>query len=269
MASENTRFYDSETLTEVKKVAKADGKGETNATIKHARKMGLLPSVTSIIKIMASPQLVQYRINEAIKACAEFSFDHFAAMVGGAVDVQQYIGFITEKSEEYANQCAEQGTEIHGVINRFLMNNEVPEDSGMKYVCEAITARMKELGVTNATSEKTLGSRRVGWAGTPDIFAKGDNLLWIVDTKSVDIEKFKAPHLSWRLQLGGYRPLIMDDVTTGELPLCDVVFDQFIIDRETKQCQFIPHNDMQPMAEAFQYLYEVWVRTNGYDPRRS
>jgi hypothetical protein len=46
-------------------VPNKDGDGERNTTLREARKLGLLPSVTSIIGILDKPQLTKWKMREA------------------------------------------------------------------------------------------------------------------------------------------------------------------------------------------------------------
>ena len=65
-ASESTRFYtrDGQTADEV---PSADGKKMVKTTITHARKLGLLPGYSNIIKRLAMPQLEAWKIENALR----------------------------------------------------------------------------------------------------------------------------------------------------------------------------------------------------------
>ena len=68
IGSESGHWYDGNGL--VTAVPRSDGKGMTDRiTIIHARKLGLVPSVTSILKIVDKPALTAWKINEHIRAC--------------------------------------------------------------------------------------------------------------------------------------------------------------------------------------------------------
>lgn len=69
----------------VHKLPTKDGDGERPTTIRDARKLNLLPSVTGIIGILDKPQLTKWKMREAAKAAlmvpppqGEESHDRFA-----------------------------------------------------------------------------------------------------------------------------------------------------------------------------------------------
>src|ERR1017187_7985575 len=49
-------------------VPKADGKGMTKTTLRHAKKMNLLPSVTTILRVLDKPALTAWKIEQAVLA---------------------------------------------------------------------------------------------------------------------------------------------------------------------------------------------------------
>jgi hypothetical protein len=91
----------------------ANGK-ERNTTLRDAKKLNLVPSVTTIIGMIAKPSLENWKINQALNSALTLernedeSFDSF-------------VYRCKEDSKKIGKQAAERGTQIHDLIeNGFL-----------------------------------------------------------------------------------------------------------------------------------------------------
>lgn len=104
---ESTHWYDRDGLPHYKVIG-ANGK-ERNTTLRDARKLDLLPSVTSIIKTAAAPGLEQWKINQACLACLTLP-----KVPGESLD--QFMKRAKQDAVEQAVQAAARGTEIHAAI---------------------------------------------------------------------------------------------------------------------------------------------------------
>ena len=261
--AEKTRWYDStngEIVTEslLKKPTK-DGRSTTPTTKKHAREFGYLPSVTSIISTRHSYQLEKYKIEGAVRACIDNPFA--AEPTDEAID--KYMNFVIAKSGEYAKKAADRGTQIHAGVQRFLTGIALPEplDPVTEQIAHEINKYIISQGdVLSIMCEKSLFSKEVGAAGTPDIYVVYmDGNTMVVDLKSVDFDKWKEPYVSWKLQLGGYRALLMDDGAKLVQAVCD---------REGKgPTKFIRHEGEAGWQRAFMGLLTTWIVAEDYDPR--
>ena len=262
--SSSVRWYNPETLEIVSKVPSADGKKEVNATIAHARKQGFLPSVTSILStVLAGGQgLEDWKTNQVIVACMSFPFDQDPE--NDAI-VSDYKKMIKAKSKEVANKAAEEGNILHGYMNRWMETKEIPDDPIGKNMISKIVSHLSSMvaihgQVTAISSEIPVGSKELGFCGTPDVHITfADGFVLIADLKSVDFKKYKAPYDSQRSQLGGYC------ILTKSKP--DTTLQQWVVDRATGDMIFFEHEEPEKWVKHFQCLYECFAIMKKYDAR--
>ena len=90
---------------------------ERNTTLRDAKTLGLVPSVTTIIGTIAKPSLENWKINQALNS---------------ALSLERYEDESTESfsarckydSKKISIQAAEQGTKIHGMIEKGFLGKE-------------------------------------------------------------------------------------------------------------------------------------------------
>ena len=104
---------------------------ERNTTVKDARELGLLPSVTTIIGCAAKPALDVWKQQQAILAALTLP------RLDGESE-EDWLSRVVSDSKETAKQAAERGTQIHGVIEAFYegvyINNGTPSIRHLKTV---------------------------------------------------------------------------------------------------------------------------------------
>jgi len=228
-------------------VPKADGSGETTPTLRHARKLGLLPSVTEILKVIHKPTLDVYKQNQILQSALTLpriegeDLDSFALRV--------------ELDSDQHRQAADLGTRIHAAIAGSLQGQPVSEDM-QEYLREWEGYRA---GLKEVNTELSVGSERLGYAGTLDL----DTGLSIFDFKSQDVKNDKPNFYDeWALQLAAYaeclsrgRRLISVIISTNE---------------QTKGRIYthIWPREQSYYYEAFQQAFGLWrYLRDGFDPR--
>ena len=81
-------------------------------TLRDAKKLGLLPSVTTIMKAAASPGLEAWKMNQMMLAALTLPR-------GEGENEESFIKRIQADSREHAKMAAERGTAVHAAIERF------------------------------------------------------------------------------------------------------------------------------------------------------
>jgi hypothetical protein len=81
------------------------------ATLRDARELGLVPSVTAILKLEAAPALTNWMIHQAAMACITLP------RLAGEDD-DQFIKRALEDSRAQAKKAAERGTYLHGLLEQ-------------------------------------------------------------------------------------------------------------------------------------------------------
>ena len=87
-------------------VLKKDGSGERATTLADARKLGLLPSVTSILSIKAKPGLDAWKLEQAI-------LSSLTLPRGGEETTDAFVRRVVTDMDQQSTQAAAWGTRIH------------------------------------------------------------------------------------------------------------------------------------------------------------
>jgi len=150
------------------------------STLRDARKHGWMPSVTSVLDIMAKPGLDQWKINKAISAA--LSLDRYEAETD-----EEYRKRILEHSRKESKEASERGTRIHSMLEKSFKQEEKPEGEN-----EAIFNSVKSLldincGEQEWVSEVTFSEPLLGYGGMVDLISDE----WAIDFKT---KEFGADH---------------------------------------------------------------------------
>ena len=272
-SEEACKFYRAVPLEPVYEVLLAKPKKETDgtvrtttkATITHARKFGFLASLTQTIKILHSYTLEQWKLAQMAKACA---FNPCTKEELGNPDLlDAWILRMTAKSEEYKDQRANRGKQLHADHHNWIMSGRTqwPEDPVSRAICEATQRMLDSWGAVEVKSEVSYGSRELGYAFTPDYTVVcADGRLVIPDLKTTKLQGFKDPYDSWKMQLGGER------LGFNKLGMHDnAQLIQQVSDQETGETVFVEQEDPEGWASAYEKLFGVWCQLNKYDPRKA
>lgn len=170
---------------------------ERPTTLRDARKLGLVPSVTGIIRLLSAPGLEQWKANELLMA---------ALTAPPCVGPESaWIAEIKKTAGERAAQAAELGTKIHAGVERAIRDCYY-EDSTVEYVVPAIKAIEDAFGRREWFVERSFATP-LGYGGKLDLHC--DDL--ILDIKSKDFEPgHKELHYDEHcMQLAAYRQGLM------------------------------------------------------------
>ena len=281
MSQNQGKYYDPETLTPIAQVPTVKGDKMKNVTIKEVRNMRLIPRTSTIIEEKANFGVVKYKIRQAVMACMVIPFE---GTLEGLTDMQvaqvikDYEKPVYAKASEPAASARDEGTAIHKSVYQWLELQLAPESPVHQKICDEATRFLDSIDAENLSLERSFGSLELGFAGTPDIWCEADRsslehalglvttcevgdqrVQLLIDVKSTDMAKFKAPYDSWKIQLGAYRG------GTG----CDdgTFLVQFVADREHGDCVWINHEEPDKWWRAFQALLDLWCICHSYDTR--
>lgn len=152
-------------------------KGGLRATdLRDARKQGLIPSVTTVLAVVAKHQLEVWKINQGIMAALTLPR-------GDDEPEDVYLKRIMADSKQQAKDAAEEGTRIHDQIERSYKGLRVDEYYNPHV--EAARAKVDELfpGVTDWIAEASFGSP-LGYGGKVDLHSPSTG--HVVDFKGKD-----------------------------------------------------------------------------------
>lgn len=137
--------------------------GEPRATtLRDAKKMGLLPSVTTIMKAAASPGLEAWKMNQMMLAALTLPRHE-------SESEESFIKRIQSDSREHAKMAAERGTAVHAAIERFY-EGTIQADA-MPYLEAVYKSVNNTFGDLNWAVEKSFATES-GFAGKVDLHSR-------------------------------------------------------------------------------------------------
>lgn len=167
-----------------------EGKDGAGTTLREARKLGLYPSVTTVLQVVSKYQLEMWKQREAAKAAALVAIQNPLAEFNDewAADV------INTAAKERMEATADVGTEIHDALERYGMGQDVAPE--WLPACEAVNALILEktgYGIRDFDNEVSFCDTDHGYAGKCDLSGHG----WVIDYKSKDAKDIKPNMRGW------------------------------------------------------------------------
>lgn len=224
--------------------------GDRPTNLRDARKQGLVPSVSTVLSILAKPALVQWQIRQAVLAAL--------TLPRGDDDEDTFLRRIVQDGRREAEEAARDGTAIHQAIEASFAGERVPE-AYRPHV--AGVRRMLEdnyPGVTDWVIERSF-AHPAGFGGKVDLYSPSARLIG--DHKSSSITSAVDKKLAWdqHWQLGGYSlGLEMPDARG---------FNLFVSRTEPGYVVFHewePHK-MDEGRAVFLAALELWKRLKNFD----
>lgn len=157
-----------------------------STTLREARELGLFPSVTTIMGILAKPGLDIWKTRQAVKAALLYGHGLFESD-------EARMTRIVEASEEYAREAAEFGTEVHGAFS--YDHNGSPfihTDPVREQVAQGLIEWVKVSPLQVERSEHHFVSK-LGFAGTLDVLGTWEDKPVIADFKTQEFEATAGP----------------------------------------------------------------------------
>ena len=202
--TESGHWYDQEGRPQYT-IKGANGKIR-NTTLRDARKMKLVPSVTTVEKVIAAPQLTNWMVDQAIMAAMT------CPRPDGMTD-EEYVKLVKDDSREQAKQAAELGSSIHGAIELYLTTGKYPEE--YRPHVEATWDIMLALAGYETDedpegqqwyAEQSFTHKVLGFGGKVDaIYTMGDGIVADFKTKAFDHDSLPRGWDNHARQLAAYR----------------------------------------------------------------
>jgi len=230
-------------------IGKSTGR-ERPTTLADARKLGLLPSVTTIINTIQKAGLDTWKQQQVLLAALTLP-----RMEGEPES--DWLARVMQDSKATGRDAAERGTAIHAVIEAYFDQVYMPEKP--PYLDAVTNALQDAFGSQLWLSERSFG-HPLGFGGKCDLMAKpvnGDGGGFIVDfkTKETDLTKVDV-YFEHEMQLAAYREGL--GVPTAR---CAIVF----VNALTNQVKLIEveQDRLQKGWECFEHLLRVYQIKNG------
>ena len=158
-------------------VPKKDGKGMKSTTIREARSMGLVPSVTTIMQVLDKPALGYWLQQQALFASVKMPFD------SDKYELQEWAGRVIMQSKLDSAGAADMGSLIHKNCENVFLGIEENKNTLGHLVQEKVVT---EIGDLCYYPERVVVGPE-GYAGTIDLISFENNGV-LIDFKTK--EKF-------------------------------------------------------------------------------
>lgn len=233
--------------------------GKRPTTIRDARNLKLLPSVTNVLGVIAKPQLDVWKLNQVALAAVKHPKQQ------GESD-EYWMRRIVEASKEPVIEAADLGSRIHEALE--LATDGRPFDEALRVYVEPVIAWLKGTGITIIEREVVLVNPAEGYAGRCDaLFRFGKAGTGVIDFKTRKTERGKivTPYDGQGAQLAAYAAAYFGVET---LPKC-LLANLYISTTEPGRMEVCKHADAGGEYEYFLHCCAVWRKLKGYDPRQA
>ena len=190
-------------------------------TLRDARKLDLVPSVTTILGVAAKPGLQTWLQTQVLLAALTLPRKE-------GEPEQDWLERVMSDSKAQTKQAAERGTAIHAVIESYFEQDYLPE--WPPYVKNVVKALNDAFGAQLWNSEKSF-AHELGYGGKVDLSAP--NIVVDYKTKETDLAKVE-PYHEHEMQLAAYcvgmgykleecrAAIVFVNGTTNEVKLCEI-----------------------------------------------
>ncbi len=254
IASEQGHWYDKQGNA-VYEVPRVKGGGMRPTTLADARKLGLVPSVTTILACAAKPGLEAWKAKQILEAALTLP-----RLADETLD--DYATRIIEDSKAQGRKAAERGTELHAAIELYIQYKALPMEVEAKWGqhCCKVQNTLKQYGIDilQGKSEHSFASTFWGYGGKLDTSFSDPDIVIDYKTKSDLTGKQLAwPEHCWQLSayargLDMHKPRLIN-VFIG-INDCEVKIHEW------------NEEDADKGWRAFQALLSFWQITKNYKP---
>lgn len=237
--------------------------GVRRTTLHDARRLGLLPSVTTIMRAESSPQLEAWKRQRVVEAA-------FRVAKEGGLDAGSTAFGVAVAEAAFDDTAARHGTEIHGAVEA-LLSGARPKEWAMHSqialdVLGAVVGPLERL-----QSERSLASRDLGYAGQIDIHSDE----WVIDIKTKTAEAGGtmrcALYDNHYMQLAAYRRLLEVEPPSassiGDRPRrrCGILF----VSRDAPDAVFVEaaQHNIDRGERMFSALLDFWRAKHEFPQR--
>jgi len=235
----------------------ADEKKTRSTTLADARKIGLFPSVTSILGVFNKPQLEKWKMNQVAIAA-------FKTQPQKEESEEYYCKRIINTAFEQVGDAAQLGSNIHAALELGLAGEQFNPELAT-YV-NPVIEWVRKINIRIIEREKVLVNLVHGFAGTTDVlFNFNANGVGIIDYKTRKTKPGEevTAYDGQAMQLAAYAATYFGEDRIDEVLAANI----FISSNEPGRMVVVKHTDMRKHWEAFKMATCLWRYMNSYDPR--
>lgn len=244
-AAESTHWYDRDGQPAY--TVKARDGSDRPATLRDARKLNLVPSVTTIIRCAAAPGLEIWKQKQVMLSALTLPRRPEEPEA-------DWLKRVMQDSQEQARKAAERGTSIHAAIQGFFQD-ETAEEEYQPFVQGAVDAIKKWGDLIPWTAERSF-SHSLGYGGKCDL----SRFNQVIDIKTKEFDKTDDLK-TWdehAMQLAAYHRGL-----GYERARCAIVYVSTTVPGLAKLIE-IPDGELERGWTCFYSLLHYWQAKNGY-----
>lgn len=234
---------------------KKDGNGTKPPTLADARKMGLLPGISSIVNVLPKPNLVNWRITQAILSSLTLPRNK-----GESED--EYAQRVIEDAEAQSDTARTFGSQIHQAIEDHLNGIQRMPPHLEPYLAGFMDWAKENIEDIHAL-ELVVGDPALGIAGKLDMDCTIRGLgRCVCDTKTQTIKKGFTTYPEWVCQLSAYEHCRRrEDGIDRQLV-------SIVINSAKPDQPYIHHwlGTKETGWKIFRNCLEIWMFTNQFNP---
>ena len=231
-------------------------------TLRDARELGLLPSVTTILSVLSKGALEKWKMEQVAKACWR---DLSKPMVDIPAE-DTYVRGMIDNAFQQVDAAASLGTDIHDALEKHFQGR-IDFASHLQVYVDAVDKWAKSEGIEFEKHELHLVNQAGGYAGTTDAIIRCKRGRGILDFKSRKTTAGKpcTPYDTQPIQIAAYH------AAAGLMPLsfyhCGV--NVFISTTEPGRVEatWYDHEQLERELEAFDAALTLWRHLRNFDPR--
>ena len=246
-ASEGMHWYTREGVPAY--TVKAKDGSDRPATLRDARKLNLVPSVTSVIRCAATPALERWKLDQMLHAALTLPR-------GSTESEAEWISRVWTDSRETAKKAAERGTAIHAAIQSSFEGKDFPVEMHP----HVLGARKAVFGwaIDRSWVAEHSFAHELGFGGKIDL----NEIGFVLDfkTKEFDADTDLKTWDEHAQQLAAYREGL--GMPQARAAICYVSVTNPGLSRLIE----IPEEELQRGWECFVYLLGYWKAKNRFNP---
>lgn len=224
-----------------------------NTTIRDARKLGLVPSVSTVKDVGLGYNLMAWMLNLLLDSAFKLPFNVTYSEKDWKADVMRHYNVNRSKA-------AERGTEIHDKLDQYFIDGTICEEDA-RFIKPVIATLEKEFPGVTWISEASFCDKERGYGGRVDLHSVTHNIVLDFKTKDkADIKKV-VQYDDHRMQLAAYQ------VGLG-LPSTTRRFNLFVsVSEETPgECHLVECLEFDKFINLYYAYLNLWKVKNKYDP---
>lgn len=226
---------------------------EKKTTLREARSLGLYPSVTTILKILASPELERWGQKQVLMASLTLP-----RIDGESED--DFADRVIKDAFKQVDDAADLGTRIHAAIEDYFQGRNY--DTTLDPYIIPVKEWVERNGVTIIENEIRCVDKEYGYAGTTDavVSINGKDGLYLLDWKSRKTKTGQkvTPWAKEPMQLAAYARV------KGAVGACNVYISTTEVGRIEEA--WYDAERLEKEFDTFKHIVAVWQAMNNYKP---